>query len=258
MSFTVARDLAPFFKPEAALPRIFPQAFNDQFCCWAQRELAFQTYAAWPVPDGQDVMKKLHQSFLPDLHSLLTQPREAKINWSPSTSEIVWPESSLLAPTISSLHQKDGDYLLAKLFPLSDSKRPAPDSLWKQFEHADNLIYYDWEFTGPRLQQWRILCEFLPVLPAAPPLSPAKNKLAPPFVVVDGWLGGLTPFLGNTATEIKRSGPNQLSVTRTTPFVFTSFELLWLSHWLTDTPAGPVNTNLLPMAKITGPGIPPR
>jgi hypothetical protein len=103
-----------------------------------------------------------------------------------------------------------------------------------------------------------VLCEFLPVLPAAPPVAPAKTKVTPPFVVVDSWLGGLTPFLGNTATEIKRSSPNQLSVTRTTPFVFTSFELLWLSHWLTDTPAGPVNTNLLPMAKITGPGIPPR
>ena len=256
MSFTAARDLAPFLKPDAALPRIFPPAFDNQFCCWSERELAFQTYAAWPVPDGAGALKKIQRSFLPDLNSLLTGPREPKINWAPKTSEIVWPKSSVLVPSISSVHQKEGDYLLAKLFPLSESKQPAPASLWKQFEQADDLVYYDWEFTGPRLQQWRLLCEFLPVLPAAPAVSLTQTKLAPPFVVVDAWLGALTPFLGNTATELKRSAPNQFSFKRTTPFVFTSFELLWLSHWLTDTPAGPVNTNLLPIAKMTGPGIP--
>ncbi len=258
MSFTAARDLAPLLKPDAPLPRIFPPAFDNQFYCWAERELAFQTYAAWPVPDGADALKKIHQSFLPDLNSLLTQPHDPPVGWAPKTSEIFWPKSSVLVPSISSVHQKEGDYLLAKLFPLSESKRPAPASLWKQFDHADDLVYYDWEFTGPRLQQWRLLCEFLPVLPDAPLVLPAKAKQAPPVVVVDAWLGGLTPFLGNTATEIKRSAPNQLSVTRTTPFVFSSFELLWLSHWLTDTPAGPVNTNLLPIAKITGPGFPSR
>ena len=258
MSFTAARDLTPFFTPGASLPRFFPNAFDNQFCCWAQRDLVFQTYAAWPTPDGPEALRILQQSFLPDLNSLLTKPRDEKIFWSPKTTEMVWPKSSLLIPTLSSLRRRDGDYLLAKLFPLPDSRRPAPEGLWKQIERADDLVYYDWELTGPRLQQWRVLCEFLPVLPAAPPPSLAKSKQAPPFAVVDSWLGGLTPFLGNTATEIKRSGPSQLSVARTTPFVFTSFELLWLSHWLTETPAGPVNTNLLPMAKMTGPGLPSR
>jgi hypothetical protein len=68
----------------------------------------------------------------------------------------------------------------------------------------------------------------------------------------------LTPYLSNTVTEIKRTSSNELSLTRSTPFVLNSFELLWLSHWLTDTPAGPVNVNQLPMAKMSGPGMPSR
>lgn len=257
MSFTAARDLTPFFKPDAAVARIFASAFDNQFCCWSMREFAFQTYAAWPVADSHSALNKLRQTFLPDLNSLLTQPKGPKIAWSPSAGEIIWPKSGLMAPAISATRQKEGDYLVAKFFPLADSKKAAPAALWKQFEGNDDLVYYDWEFTGPRLQQWRLLSELLPVLPAAPAPSIQKG-LAPPFVIVDGFLGGLTPYLGNTATEIKRSAPNEFTFTRTAPFVFSSFEILWLSHWLTETPAGPVNTNLLPMAKMTGPGMPRR
>jgi hypothetical protein len=47
-----------------------------------------------------------------------------------------------------------------------------------------------------------------------------------------------------------------LTVTRSAPFVFTGLELVWLSHWLADVPPGPVNMNLMPKAKISGPGMP--
>jgi hypothetical protein len=32
--------------------------------------------------------------------------------------------------------------------------------------------------------------------------------------------------------------------------------LLLLSHWLSDTPAGPLDMQLLPQAKMSGPGAP--
>ena len=38
--------------------------------------------------------------------------------------------------------------------------------------------------------------------------------------MVDSWLGGLTPFLGNTATEIKRSGPESVECRANHPFCF--------------------------------------
>ncbi len=145
---------------------------------------------------------------------------------------------------------------MASLFPLAPSEKPAPAALWGQFENRDDLVYYDWEFTGPRLQQWRLLCELLPVLPRDFTEPAALDDPKEPFAIVDRWLAGLTPFLDNAVTEIKRTSPDELSVTRTTPFVLTSYELLWLSHWLANTPAGPVDYSLLPMAKMSGPGLP--
>jgi hypothetical protein len=261
LSFTAGRDLAPFLKPAASLPHIFAPAFTNQFCCWAQHEMPLQSYAAWPVPDGRQALDKIRMDCLPRLNFLLTQPDDPKLAWAPKTSEIIWSKSSIIAPSLSSTRAgRDGDYLVAKLFPASESKQAAPKGLWSQFEHGDNLVYYDWEFTGPRLQQWRLLCELLPVLPPASVIAPppAGHGPAPrqPFAIVDGWLAGLTPYLGNTVTEIKQTAPNELSFNRVTPFVLTGFELLWLSHWLSDTPSGPINFGLLPVAKMSGPGIP--
>jgi len=48
-----------------------------------------------------------------------------------------------------------------------------------------------------------------------------------------------------------------LTVIRNSPFIFTSLELVVLSHWLSDTPAGPINKSLLPQAKVSGPGVIP-
>jgi hypothetical protein len=73
---------------------------------------------------------------------------------------------------------------------------------------------------------------------------------------VENWLAGLELALGNTVTEVTRTAPDELTVVRSAPLVFTGLELVWLSHWLADVPAGPVNMNLLPMAKMSGSGVP--
>ena len=74
---------------------------------------------------------------------------------------------------------------------------------------------------------------------------------------MENWLAGLEYALGNTVTEVTRTAPDELTVVRSAPFVFTGLELVWLSHWLADVPAGPVNMNLMPKAKMSGPGMPP-
>jgi hypothetical protein len=99
-------------------------------------------------------------------------------------------------------------------------------------------------------------------MPLLPPVSGhdsfpvAGQKSPPPLVAVENWLAGLEIALGNTVTEVTRTAPDELTVVRSSPFVFTGLELVWLSHWLADVPAGPVNLNLMPKAKISGPGIP--
>jgi hypothetical protein len=152
-----------------------------------------------------------------------------------------------------------GDYLLAGLFLAEETNPSAPDNLWAQFENRSDIVYYNWELTGARVHQWRLLSEIMRLLPPVsgrgkPPA--ADKKSVPPLIAVENWLSGLEVVLGNTVTEVTRTGPDELTVVRSAPFVFTGLELVWLSHWLADVSSGPVNMTLLPVAKMSGPGVP--
>jgi hypothetical protein len=53
-------------------------------------------------------------------------------------------------------------------------------------------------------------------------------------LLAERWIAGIAPMLGNTATEITVSGPNELTFVRRSHIGFTGFELIMLSRWLAD------------------------
>src|SRR6201999_83700 len=135
--------------------------------------------------------------------------------------------------------------------------------------------YYDWELTGARLEEWRLLSEMLPIVHRmttddaraegllvkgatnAPPKKRPGYK--PSFVIADNWLAALAPHLTNdTTTLITKSGPTELTIKRRSPLLFTALELELLAHWMAHAPSvGHVDPNLLPpRAKTSGPGMP--
>jgi hypothetical protein len=191
-----------------------------------------------------------------------------QLTWLPKTSEIVWSKLQLIAPVLLPAPASNGQFLVAGLFPLTPGTAPVPKALWEQFQDKTDLVYYDWELTGPRLRHLVTITQVLPILqmlgigprtPLAPGASPSKPGAIPPLAsavtsrlaVENQWLLGLTPLFANTVTEVSKTGPNELTVVRQSPFVFSSLELLLLSHWLSDTPAGPLDWGLLPQAKMT-------
>jgi hypothetical protein len=172
---------------------------------------------------------------------------------------------------LETAHDNNTDFLLAKVFALDSKFVPAPDPLFSQFEQRSDVVYFDWELTGLRLRQWRLLTEILPVFPQPTPQdvarqqkaareakpSPLGNQPLTPLAVTEAWLAELgTPILDNTVTEVTRTSPTELTVVRNSEFLFTGLELVLLSHWLADAPIGPIDYTLLPRAKISGPGLP--
>jgi hypothetical protein len=141
---------------------------------------------------------------------------------------------------------------------MRDGNPAAPAELWSQFENRSDIVYYNWELTSLRVHQWRLFSEIEPMLApvsggSAPP--PTDKKTPPPYFAVEDWLAGMEFALGNTVTEVTLTAPDELTVTRSAPLVFTGLELVWLSYWLADLPGAPVNMDLMPKAKVSGPGI---
>ncbi|HEY3913263.1 MAG TPA: hypothetical protein VGN61_02155 [Verrucomicrobiae bacterium] len=252
ISFTAAQGVASYMQLGDVFSKLPTDPFTEQFYCWAQREMPFQSYMAWPVDNGAKVIKELGAKGPGIVNPILQSLDRSQVEWVPGASEVTWKKSPIMGPFLKSVSEKEGDYLLAGLFPQGKNQSPAPAALWNQFEGHGSLVYYNWELTGVRIHEWRLYSELMPEM-----LS-VTGRPGPRFAEVENWLDGLEPALGNTVTEVTRTSPDTLTITRSAPFVFTGMELVWLSHWLTGEPAGPLNMKLLPKAKITGPGILPQ
>jgi hypothetical protein len=269
-SFTAARDLAPYLQSNETLSRLSDNPLAGQLYCWALRTMPLLSYAAWPVTDATNLMRKLGTEAPAVLNPALEARNHTQLTWKPKKDQLFWNHIPVTGPTLQATHDKSGDFLLAELFPIESKLTPPPDQLWSQFEGHGDLVYYDWEVTGLRLQQWRLLSELLPVFPTPSPedaarrqkaaqnakLSPLNNQPQTPMLITDSWLAALTLPPANTVTEVTRTSPTELTLVRYSQFLFTGFELMLLSHWLADAPVGPIDLSLLPTAKMTGPGLP--
>ena len=266
VSFATGQDVEPFLKSDDTLSRLSSNPLHDQFYFWSMGEMPFQSYVAWPANNPSNTMMTLSSQALNALNPKLQKLNGTKLTWQPAAAQLVWSKLQLIAPVLLPAPEADGQFLVGGLFPVTKGTGPAPAALWEQFKGRSDLVYYDWEHTGIRLMELRTLTQVLPILETLgistdQPLSAGK-PLAPDvqsrLKIEEQWLGGLSPLLHNTVTEVTKTGPAELTVVRNSPFVFSSLELVLLSHWLSDTPAGPLDWSLLPQPKMSGPGIIPR
>ena len=265
-SFATGLNVEPFLKSDETLSGLCTNPLSDQFYFWSMGELAFESYVAWPAKDPSNTMVTLSTHAIEDLNPKLQKLDGTELKWMPKLKQLIWMKLPMIYPDVRPVPAKGGQFLVASLFPLPPGKAPAPQALWDQIDGRTNLVYYDWELTGPRVRHLLTVTQVLPILQMlgmGPSHAGSPEGKAPTALEVQSrldiqeqWLAGLASFLGNTITEVTKTGPNELTVVRISPFVFNSLELVLLSHLLTDTPPGPIDWNLLPRAKMSGPGLP--
>jgi len=223
-SFTAVRGFAPWLAKQGwAQPYEISPVPNQMFV-WALAQLPLQTYAAVPVPDGKNALKSLLQKM------------SATTNWQShfkmsvtmvmTNDQLAWRGFPFVAPMLRPLHEANGDFLCAEVFPNTSLSRPLPPDLLKQFDRT-NLVYYDWEITGLRLKQLPQLTQLALML--------TRHKQLNAQSAASRWLNRIGPTLRNTVTEVTQTAPNELSFTRKAPGGFTAIELTALANWLEAT-----------------------
>jgi hypothetical protein len=237
ISFTAGQNVAAFLNLSPAFSRLDGNPLTNQFYAWALEQLPFLTYMAWPAVNATNVLEKLSieasDAFSPELQ----QFNGTKLLWLADRRKLVLSNLRVILPSLQAVQDQDGEFLLLSLFPPPPANQPAPDQLWKQINGRTNLVYYDWELTGPRLQEWRVLGPMLLTRWRAPTDDSMRARM-----LEDKWLGGLALLAGNTVTEITRIAPNELSVVRNAPVGFTGIEMFLLSDWLSAVGSPPIDS----------------
>lgn len=220
--FTAVQGLAAWPAWRDFFKRLEVAKTPNQLFVWSQAygPFAGQIEAATQVGDSTNFIQRVFNQLVPSVQSNLTENAVGVIK--DMTNRIVWSGLPIVAPTLTPA--PDSGFVLGRLLPLPLSTNRAPAELFGQLTERTNVLYYDWEITQARLAQIRGLLQLGSLLTTFSAVG-AQTSAAK-------WLDAIGPKLGNTVTQAVADSKDQVTITRTSPIGFTSFELVGLAHWL--------------------------
>jgi hypothetical protein len=198
----------------------------DQFYLWSLAGGPSQTYLAVPLPDAVHQIPALADRLLQYANPWLAANGYISFDRASDSNGVVWGSLPDIQPFIKFAGTADDGWLYAGLFPDAGAGTglPSPDGMMQDILHRQNLVYYDWELTGPRLPSCLYLGQTARQIFHQPQL-PADSASA-------AWLTMLQPRLGTSATIFTRTAPDQLTFLRKSTLGLTAPELQWLAGWL--------------------------
>lgn len=195
----------------------------NQIYFWAARGIPMETYFAAPLPDASNTVTKLGDFIQQKMPASLTTL--FNLERSPAYHGLTWHNFPYIEPFIRSQEFSNCNFIVGGSFPLAPINEPIPTNLLNQALGRSNLVYYDWEASALRVDQWIYIGQIARFAAGKPQLPAGSAGLL--------WLRALFPSqLGNSVTEITQIGPHELSFTRRSGIGLTAIELHLLADWL--------------------------
>jgi hypothetical protein len=234
VSFTAIRGIRPWLSSMKAWSDLQAGAPPNQVCFWAQGGLPFLTYVAAPLANAPEAAAKVSRRLTRDANPWLATNSLGQFERMGDSGGVVWKGLPVMNPYVESVGTKGDNFLLTGLNDSPVTNRPAPDALFQQVKGYTNLVAYDWEFTGPRIEQWLYMSQFFRFVLKKGQLPPQGRGVT--------WLEALEPRLANAGTLMTQIGEDQLSVVRKSSLGLTALELHLLVDWL-ESPEFPRGLN---------------
>lgn len=256
-SFTAARGFAPWLENQSWARPLLISPEPDQLFVWSLGMMPLQTFIAAPVSNGTNALAQLGGNLSANTNWERHLMSHFKLETTPKRISLA--DVPFSAPEVQALSEKNGDFLVADIFPnLPRGKFPSP-VLYQQLE-LTNLVYYHWEITALRLKALPQMTQLALLLTRHRQLQAASPAAK--------WLNYFGPRMGTSVTEVMQSGPRELSFVRQAPAGLTAVELIALANWL-EAPNFPgcdlslpprefvPQTIHTPVKKMTAPVAPP-
>jgi hypothetical protein len=202
----------------------------SQVFAWGHAGLPFSTYVAATVTNTSNFVQRLSQ-WLATVNPWLATNGLGQFGQATNGSGICWNDLLVTEPCIRPMQTPAGDFVVAELVPDALTNRPAPAMLLQQVNAETNLVLYDWEVTGPRIETWLYTAQFLRFALHKGQVSPNGCGVA--------WLRALEDKLYNAGTAVAMTSPSELTFTRKSTIGLTAPELHLLVDWL-ESPQFPV------------------
>lgn len=234
ISFTAARGIVSWLDKFPALKQLAGGAVPGQIFIWSMDQLPFETCIAAPVKNGTNYLAGIESGLVSALNAKLATGHIGR-------SQAIWTNNAIfitgfpvVTPYLRAIREPVGDFLISGLMPSPKRDKPMPPNLISQGMAQKNLVYYDWEITGLRIQQWRSIDQ-LYYLASKMPLNTTNSP-------AQKWMDAARTKLDKCATTVNATGPNELTLVRNSAVGLSGFELSLLARWL-DSPGFPLDAH---------------
>ena len=182
-----------------------------------------ESYFTAPLPEASNEVDRLTEWVLQNQHRWFATDSPALFGSSKTFNGLEWKGPPFMWPFLRSLTVSNQSFVYGGGFP-SPTASPLSLKTLEATLSRTNLVYHDWEMTGPRIEQWIYMGQFIRLVSHKSQLPSGSPGLL--------WLRAIAPKLGESVTDITQTGPNQLSFTRNSTIGFTGIELNLLADWL--------------------------
>ena len=236
ISFAAVRGLPPIPQHYLERLRLQPGFDANQLFVWAGAGNPMQTLAAVPVENADLILANLSPQLIARFNPLLASHKAGGLIETTNTSGDItlrWVGvPPFVSPHISTARDSNSDFVVMGTYANSPEANPPPGELFHHLARQPNLMYYDWELTGPRAWSWRNMINIFRHIFEKPRLRPETASIV--------WINSISNQLGNTVTQITRTDSNRLSLVRQGPVALTGMELMVLAQWL-ESPRFPLH-----------------
>jgi len=222
-SFTALQGIQPWLSAQASLQELGWPIPNQVFA-WSQSVAPYATHLAWRMPEADTRIPAAKDKLKPVLVGLAPWSNLGEVEVMPEAHRLNWRGFPVLVPFVAPA--EDDGFALAGIFPLANPGGSAPPELFAQLSGRTNLVYYHWELTQPRLDDWQQLDVMYTIIGGFMP--PPSNSVA------RAWMRdtNVTSQLGNSVTELTAASPTQLKAVRNSAVGLTAFELFRTALWI--------------------------
>ncbi len=230
VSFTAARGIGLSTAQEVLNP-LQLKPTNNQFFAWSQGRTKFQSFFSVKVDDPKTEISNLAKR-IGDFKKPGNDGEKyiGNVIHDPKKPSVTWGNVPLFAPYLTGANSDDKGYVVGGVFPPDPIKNPIPQQLLGEFINKKNLVYYNWEITGQRLEKWNLLIQFAAIL------SDRRGQLVNKTKGI-AFITSLYPKLGNTITDAIFNS-NTLTITRKSHLGLSALEIALATRWL-DNPRFP-------------------
>ena len=234
-SFAAIRGIQPCLSSLKAWSELHIEAPPNQIFCWAQGgAVPFMTYCAAPLPDASNRVYAVSERLLQECNPWITSHTFGRLERATNYNGLGWLGVPFMAPFMRSTIEGGSDFAFGGLFVHPFTNRPPPGVLFQQVTARTNLVYYDWELSALRMDQWLHIGQLSRLVFNRASLPPDSASMA--------WLNATKTNLANCVTGVAETGPAQLAFTRVSAAGLTALEMHLLADWL-ESPQFPRGLN---------------